>query len=207
VRPRLGIAALLAGAAAVVALLSTDLGAWTDAVRTGDARYRAAPAAARWSASTTLPFGAAHGLLAIGDDLDARRAIRLFRLGYGVPVRLDTAVQVQGTRALAELALADVARGRGDPRRASQASDLLGVLAFGDFAAGGARDPDQAERAVSAFATAVRLDPGNEAAKVNLELALRAFRARGVRPGASPSTGGHGTGRHGAGTGIPGSGY
>ena len=74
-----------------------------------------------------------------------------------------------------------------DPAVASQASDLLGVLAFGDYAAGGGRDADQAGRAASAFGAAVRLDPGNDAAKVNLELVLRLFAAHGVRPGASSS--------------------
>lgn len=201
-----GVAALLIALATLAALLSVDLRAWHDALRAGDARYRAAPAAARWRASTRLPSGAARSLLAVGDDLAARRAIRLFRQSYGVRGRLDTALQTQGARGVAELALADLTRSS-DLRRAAQASDLLGVLAFGDFAAGGGRDADQAERAVSAFANAVRLDPSDEAAKFNLELALRLFQARGVRPGASPSTGGQGAGRRGAGTGIPGTGY
>jgi hypothetical protein len=203
---RWAAAALLVAGATLALLLSVDFRAWHDAFRAGDARYRSAPAGARWSATTILPFGIASSLLAVGDDLAARRAIRLFRLGYAAPHGLDSAVQTQGQRALAELALADIARS-GDPRRAAQASDLLGVLAFGDFAAGGGRDPAQAERAVSAFSDAVRLDPSDEAAKVNLELVLRLFRARGVRPGASTSTGGPGTGRRGAGTGIPGTGY
>lgn len=202
---RVGVAAVLVALAAFVALLSLDVGTWQDSLRSGDARYRAAPADARWRASPILPFGAARSLLAVGDDLAARRAIRLFRLSYGVHGRLDTAVQTQGARAVAELALADVTRSR-DPQRAAQASDLLGVLAFGDLGRRG-RDASQAERAVSAFANAVRLDPSDDAAKFNLELALRVFQARGVRPGASPSTGGRGTGRHGAGTGSPGTGY
>ncbi len=203
---RAAIAAALVSVATLAALLASDLGAWHEALRSGDARYRAAPAAARWHASTILPSVAAKNLLAVGDDLQARRAIRLFRLSYGAGGTLDTALQVQGTRAVAELALADLARGN-DRRRAAQASDLLGVLAFGDFAAGGGRDTNQAERAVSAFGNAVRLDPDDEAAKVNLELALRLFQARGIRPGASPSIGGRGSGRRGAGSGIPGTGY
>ena len=203
---RTGIVVALVALATVAALLSLDLRAWHHALGAGDARYRAAPAAARWRASTILPFGTGRRMLAVADDLAARRAIRLFRLSYRAHGRLDTALQTQGARAVAELALADVTRSS-DPHRAAQASDLLGVLAFGDFAAGGGRDSSQAERAVSAFANAVRLDPSDEPAKINLELALRLFQARGVRPGASPSTGGHGTGRHGAGTGIPGTGY
>ena len=82
------------------------------------------------------------------------------------------------------------------------------MLAFGDLAAGGGTSPDQADRAVSAFANAIRADPADEAAKFDLELLLRLFRgARGA------DRGDHGrrarTARAGAGrgTGIPGAGY
>ena len=201
-----GVVAGLVVAAALAVLLAHDVRAWQSSVRSGDARYAASPAAARWDPATVLPADAAGDLLGLRDDVDARRAIRLFRIADRARGGLDTALQRQGTRARAELALADVTRDAA-PGVASQASDLLGVLAFGDFAAGGGRDPDQAGRAVSAFAEAVRLDPANESAKVNLELVLRLFRAHGVRPGASPTVGGHGPGRHGAGAGLPGRGY
>ena len=50
-------------------------------------------------------------------------------------------------------------------------------------------------------------DPGNAAAKYDLELALRNLLAAGVRVGAGQQTGAGSTGRRGAGAGIPGSGY
>ena len=199
------MAALLVVLAALAALLSADVRAWPDAFRSGDARYAASPAAARWHASAVLP-GVADGLLGVGDDVAARRAIRLFRLTYRVHGTLDTQLGRQGARAQAELALADVARSR-DPLPAAQASDLLGVLAFSDLASGGGTNPDQADRALSAFVNAVRLDPADDAAKVNLELVLRLFRAHGVRTGATTGAGRNAEGRRGAGTGIPGSGY
>ncbi len=203
---RVALVVLLVVLAALAALLAADVRAWPAALRSGDVRYAASPAAARWHASTVLPSGLAGRLLGAGDDVAARRAIRRFRLTYGVRGSLDAQLQTQGARAQAELALADLARSR-DPLRAAQASDLLGVLAFGDLAAGGGKNPDQADRAVSAFVNAIRLDPADEAAKVNLELVLRLFRATGVRAGATTGAGTHGQGRHGAGTGIPGSGY
>jgi hypothetical protein len=202
---RIALAAILVVLALLAALLASDLRAWPAALRSGDARYRVSPAAARWHASVFFP-GVSGYLLGVGDDLAARRAIRLFRLTYGVRGTLDTALQRQGARAQAELALADVARSR-DPVVAAQASDLLGILAFGDVATGGGTDASQADRAVSAFVNAVRLNPDDAAAKDNLELVLRLFQAHGVRPGANPGIGAHGTGSHGAGTGIPGSGY
>jgi hypothetical protein len=192
--------------AALAFLVAHDLRAWQSSVQEGDARYAATPASARWEPDTFLPLDLSETVLGAGDDVSARRAIRLFRTADAARGGLDTALERQGTRARAELALADVARG-GVPAVASQASDLLGVLAFGDFAAGGGRDADQAGRAVSAFTDAVRLDPSNQAAKVNLELVLRLFAAHGVRPGASPTSGGPGPGRRGAGAGLPGRGY
>ena len=201
-----GVVGALVLLAALAVVLAQDVRAWRSSMRSGDARYEAAPAAARWSPVTLLPSGVAGDLLRVRGDVDVRRAIRLFRLADRARGGLDTALQRQGTRARAELALADVARDAA-PAVASQASDLLGVLAFGDFAAGGGRDPDQAGRAVSAFAEAVRLDPANTSAKVNLELVLRLFQARGVRLGASPTVGGHGSGRRGGGAGLPGRGY
>lgn len=196
---------LLVALAVLATLLASDLRAWPAALRSGDARYAVSPRDARWRASTALS-GVASGALGVGDDVAARKAIRLFRLTYGVRGTLDTQVQRQEVRAGAELALAELARSR-DPLRAAQASDLLGVLAFSDLASGGGANPDQAERAVSAFANAVRLNPGDEAAKANLELVLRQFRASGVRAGATTGAGTNGVGRRGAGTGIPGSGY
>jgi hypothetical protein len=200
-------AALLVLIATLAVVLSLDVRTWRSSLRDGDARYAESPVAARWGASTLLPSALSGDLLGVDDDLTARRAIRLFRLADRARGGLDTALERQGTRARAELALADVVRDADDAAVASQASDLLGVLAFGDFAAGGGRDADQAGRAASAFAEAVRLDPTNEAAKVNLELVLRLFAARGVRPGASPTVGGQGPGRRGAGTGLSGRGY
>ena len=201
------VAGALVVLAALAIVMSLDLRTWRSSLDEGDARYAESPSDARWAASTLLPSALGRDLLGVDDDLAARRAIRLFRVADRARGGLDTALERQGTRARAELALADVAREADDPAVASQASDLLGVLAFGDFAAGGGRDADQAGRAASAFSTAVRLDPTNEAAKVNLELVLRLFAAHGVRPGASPTVGGQGPGRRGAGAGLPGRGY
>lgn len=203
---RIALAALLVVLAVIAALLAADVRAWPAALRAGDTRYAASAATAHWHASTVLPSGVTRGLLGAGDDVSARRAIRLFRVAHAAHGSLDQELQTQGARAQAELALSDLVRSS-DPRVAAQASDLLGVLSFGDLAAGGGTNPDQADRAVSAFVNAVRLDPADEAAKVNLELVLRLFRASGIRAGATAGAGTHGQGRHGAGTGIPGSGY
>ena len=67
--------------------------------------------------------------------------------------------------------------------------------------------PDQSEAAIGDFQNAVRDDPQNTTAKFDLELLLRVLSAQGVRLGSNNQSGAASTGRHGAGGGIPGSGY
>ena len=110
--------------------------------------------------------------------------------------RLDNAVQVAADRADAEVALSAVARSD-DPDKASQALTLLGVLAFSDFARSGRNSAGLADAAVSAFDSAVRIDPENEAAKYDLELVLKALSARGVRVEPGSGSGVGSTGRRG----------
>ena len=200
------IPAVLLVAAALLALLAADVRAQRDALDAGDARYAATPGRATWAASSRLPGGADRRLLAIDDDVRAREAIRTFRATAYRRGRLDNASEVAAARADAEVALAAVARSR-DAAKASQALTLLGILAYGDFARGGRNSAGLADAAISYFDGAVRLDPGNEAAKYDLELALKALTARGVRIGPGSGAGIGPTGRRGAGGGVPGHGY
>jgi hypothetical protein len=74
-----------------------------------------------------------------------------------------------GRRARAEAALAGVS---GDRRLRSQARTLLGVLVLADAAAQRQRAAELAETAAASFRDALRLDPANEDAAVDLELLL-----------------------------------
>jgi hypothetical protein len=198
--------ALLLALAIVTAVLAGDVYRWGQAMSEGDALYSTSPQAASWHASTLLPSDPAKRLLAISDDLAARRALQRFRATAYRRARLDNAVDVAGDRAETETALAGVAQ-NGDAARSSQARTLLGILTFGDFARGGGNDVGQADAAVAYFDGAVRGDPSNTAARFDLELALRALAARGLRvgPGSGNATGS--TGHRGAGGGVPGRGY
>ena len=201
-----GLALVLAVLAVGAALLANDLRAWRDAFARDDAVFALSPAAPGWQATTVFPFGAAASLLGVAGARQARLAIQGFRSLDGVEGTLDTGSVTQSQRAAVEQALAAVTAGP-DRRRASQASDLLGILAFGDIAQGGTVDQGQAEACVSAFENAVRLDPTNASAKLNLELVLRLFSAQGVRVGPGTGAGIDPTGKRGAGGGTPGSGY
>jgi hypothetical protein len=206
------VAAVLVALAVLAALLAADVRGWQKTLRENDALLQAVPAAADRQPDTHLG-SLAERTLGVSDDIDARRAIGLYLRNVNVPVRLDNGRQVALARSRAEQALASVARSN-EGARASQAETLLGVLVFTDvspstdpFAQTAENDPDQAQASVADFQDAVRADPENAVAKYDLELALRALLAQGVRVGAGQQTGAGSTGRRGAGGGVPGSGY
>lgn len=153
----------------------------------------------------TLVGGAAESLLGTRDDIALRRAIATFVAAESTPYGYDNGANQARVRALAQGVLSDVVSAS-PPVQASQADDLLGVLSWGGIRAPvGAVDP--ADRAVQAFTDAARLDPANADARFNLEIALRALEATGLRRGPSPSSGPRGAGHSGAGAGTPGQGY
>jgi hypothetical protein len=194
--PRLGAGVIRVGAAVAALLASAlalgvvvDVGRW-------DGAHRRPPTLVGHVAETFL--GSAH-------DLRLRRAVAQFTAAERTPYGFDNGATRARARALAQSALADVAA-TADVAGASQADDLLGVLAWGGTRApAGAVSP--ADRAVGAFTDAARVDPANVDAAFNLELALRALQSTGVRRGPSPSSGPRGTGHSGAGAGLPGRGY
>jgi hypothetical protein len=177
-------------AAALLVAIAIDAGRWA---QVGTRR----PA--------TVVGHVAERMLGTTDDLALRRAIEGFGVAERTPYGFDNGANQARARVLAEGRLADVAAVAG-PRQASQADDLIGVLAWG-----GTRSPvgttDPADRAVQAFTESARLDPSNRDAAFNLEVALRALQSTGVRRGPSPSRGPRGTGHSGAGAGTPGRGY
>lgn len=193
----------LAGIAVAAALLADDVRAWRQALDSGDAVYAVAPARASWAPPTRLG-GVAKTILGVSNEVALRHALQRYRVSIATPDRLDTAVEAQTSIADAEDALTRVAHSTEAPT-ASQAFTLLGVLAFGRPASGSG--PSQAETAVSDFTNAIELDPANSDAKFDLELLLRLMQAHGSRVGAGQSAPVARNGRHGAGGGVPGSGY
>jgi hypothetical protein len=200
---RLGLAAVLLVGAVGALLLARDVRATQSALRKGDVVYAATPSRAHWTADTVFS-GAARSLLGSGDDVDFRRALQQYVDSSKLHLRLDNAVDVEGARGRAQDMLASAARS-GDPRRASQALTLLGILAFRSAAAGGAQS--QVDAAIADFTDATRADPGNVDAAFDLELLLRLTQAKGSRVQAGQGGGFGRTGRRGAGGGQPGSGY
>jgi hypothetical protein len=188
------VAAGLVAVALVAAVLAHDLRAVRDAVRADDAHYRARSGRPDWRSSAWLPVERLVGARA---DLEQRRALVLARRALA-PASAFGGQERLGEQARAERALAAIVQGA-DAAKASQAADLLGVLAFS-----GTRG---AQRGLAAFQQAYRADPRNEVAKYNLELALRILQPRGSREGSSPGAGPRGDRGRGAGSGRPGRGY
>ena len=190
--------------AVVLALFARDVGRWPQAIRSGDvaAAGPARPAGVSWTVDETLPFSPARQALGVGDDLAFRRAVLRFRLAYTRDLQLARTSGAGQARIRAETALAREIRGDSDRRRASAASNLLGILALVDAATAPAGNVP-IDRSVFEFQDAVRLDPANEQAKTNLELLYqqstykssvrgRERLQRSAHAGASSSAGGHG---------------
>jgi hypothetical protein len=202
--------ALLAAAAACLAValcsafLARDVGRTQAALRSGDVTATDAMRTRRpsWGAAQTVPFGLARRLLAVDDDLAFRRAVALFRRAYRRIPSFERSLEGTSLRVQAETALARELRNDREHRRASVAANLLGILAFVDATT--AQDSSvPVERSVFEFEDAIHLDPGNEQAKVNLELVyqqqqipytVRGNRrhTRGSQFGASAASQGHG---------------
>jgi len=203
---------VLAGAAA---LLASDVRSWDRTLRSDDALLAVSPRDATWQPPTRFPFSLAERIVGVRGEVAARHAIALFRENVSVKPLLENGLVTAAARSRTEDALAVVARSS-DKELASQAEALLGVMTFGDLApttvspfpqAPTGTSPDQAEAAIGDFQNAVRDNPQNTTAKFDLELLLRVLTAQGVRAGSNNQSGAGSTGKHGAGGGIPGSGY
>jgi hypothetical protein len=203
----LGALACFAVATTLV-LLAIDVTKWNTALDSGDVRYRSSPADEQlWEADERVPLAIARDTLGIEDDLAFREALRAMREArLDDPVVSDPELAIRRNEAQARLE-AIVAADPDDARR-SRAAGLLGVLGL----ARSVYETQEREALLSAtianLRLAIELDPGNDEAKYNLELAHQ--RSRGLElteaaAGQNPAPGG--TGSKGAGAGEPGSGY
>lgn len=198
VRVAAGVASLVVAGALV--LFAHDLRAWDDALASGDRTYATAPRDARWRADTWVAGDPAGAVLGVDALLASRRAVQEFVGAVDVPRGFDNGQRRARARARAQVALAGVA-GAGNAQEASQASNLVGVLAETEDEGG------TSTRGRAAFEAAVRADPSNGAAAYNLELLLRRSRVVGVREGPGSGSGTRGPAERGAGSGLPGEGY
>ena len=157
--------------AAFAALAAGDVGEWQSALRRGDVEAASSNrhTSPTWSITELAPFGLAHDLLGLNDDLAFRRGVALFRRAHnGIP-SFEAGLEGSALRVQAEATLARAIRSNHTGERAADAENLLGVLVVLDSTLpGGTSTP--IERAIFQFQDAIHLDPGNDEAKKNLEL-------------------------------------
>jgi hypothetical protein len=75
---RLTAAVVMVALAVLAGLLASDLSSWEAALRSGDTRFVQAPAAASWSAATTLPSGLSERVLDLSGQVAFRVAAQSF---------------------------------------------------------------------------------------------------------------------------------
>jgi hypothetical protein len=173
-----GVVLLLAGSAALVAL-AADVLSWERQVERGDAVVTSgAPLeGAAWEPETTLPAGGSRALLAVEDDLAYRAAVRRFWLSEPREPILEFDDVTRRTGA--ERQVARVGEADPDPERRASLAVLRGALLLEEARSSPAQRDVFVRRAVEQFTRAVTLDPDNEDALYDLELALRVLRSGG----------------------------
>jgi hypothetical protein len=168
------VTVVLAVLTVLAALLAADLRAWPAAIERGDTLYALDPSSAQWSAPTTLG-GLAATLLGTGGDLASRQGLHLYHQTIVFQQTLSDEEEIETARAEAVDALARPAVSS-NTSVAAQARTLEGALAFD--AAGRGGGTSQVDAAIADFSAALELDPGNTAAKFDLELLLRLGQAQ-----------------------------
>jgi hypothetical protein len=210
-RAALGVGALVCLVLAItLGVLAWDVSQSRAALSGGDVEFRIAPeTAGLWRAATVVPFDAATRLLGAEDDIQVRQAVRAVRLA-----RLDdpsaslSDPQVAILRNAAQARLDVLVAGDQSAAVRSRAAGLLGVVGLSRLVSETQDRVALLSETVSNLQLAIELDPTNDEAKYNLELALQRARGTELTEGAggqNPSPGG--TGSTGAGAGDPGSGY
>jgi hypothetical protein len=204
---RIAAAALVLVVGLGFALLATDVVLLHRGLGSGDTRFASGSLAGNlWKPRQLVPLGAAQRLLGTEDDLAYRQAVRAFVLGRPRDEPFQSP-DLLGQRGHAQDLLQAIVDGDGNVQRRSDAANLIGVLGF----ANAAIDPEQAygylSEAIGRFRQAVSLDPANDDAKYNLELALTRIEHTPRPNGRQQQRDSRGGTGGGAGTGDAGSGY
>jgi hypothetical protein len=116
--------------AAGLVLLAADARAWRDAVRDDDVLFQMAPARTDWAARERAPFGVARRALGVDDDIELRRAVRLFELARLRPISFEAGQNLEVAKVRAQIALEQLERGGTTGRERATAANLLGLIDF-----------------------------------------------------------------------------
>ena len=174
--------------AVFLVVLSVDVLRVPGNLAADDTRFQVEPQApGLWSDLGFVPGGIDTGLLGLQDDVAYRRTLALFlRVQPGKvqiygPVLENLVGQVQNL-------LGQGADGDPDRKRRSVLLNLRAAMALNNFTSDQVQNEVTLRNAIESFRTAIDLDPTNDDAKVNLELALRNAKAVDL-PGTGPDSG------------------
>lgn len=186
-RPVGGVVAVVAlvAAAALLVALAADVLRWDRQLRDGDAAYGAGVAVA-WRPDTLLPRGVSAGLLGVSDDVDYRQAVAQFwQSKPRDPIRVYEDVT---RRSAAERTLGRTFDHDPEASRRSQLAVLRGAMMLEEARNSPTQRQVFVRRAIEFLERAAVLDPSNETAVYDLELALKLLRASGSDPAGSGDT-------------------
>lgn len=175
--------------ALVLAVLAVDVLRVPGKLEAGDVRFEAAPRRAEgaWSGIDFVKGWPAKRLLDVGDDLAYRKALaRFLRVEPGVVEIYGP--ELENLRGRVQVDLTRLSAEDDNPARRSRFLNLLGAMSLDRYTYDAAEREAILRKAIFTFRSAVETDPGNEDAKVNLELALRDAKATNL-PGTDPSGG------------------
>jgi hypothetical protein len=183
-----GVAAAVVAVAAL-ALAFGVLDLWRD-VRQADFRFQTASTrqTALWDGLDPLAASLSTRVLGLKDDLEYRRTIELYervRPGRGG----GFGSQIEALRGQAQLELTRTSEADSDPGRRSKLLNFLAVIPLDRPSTVGDERADQLRTAIGILQSAVRVDPGNAEAKLNLELLLRDAARSGFPPTSNVPTG------------------
>jgi hypothetical protein len=177
-RWEIALGALAVAIAVVLALVGVALRSVAAQARADDrVLANAAGSTATASHERTLSVRVGETLLGLRDD-------RAFRDAVAISKAADTqrGTAVLELRARAEAILFPLIRTSDDNVLRSRASNLLGALLFEDAKSVRRNPHTYLEQALGAFQDAVRFDPSNVTAKINLELLATLPEATRFRP-------------------------
>ena len=200
-------AAILAVPLAIVlVVLAIDVLRTPGWVADDDSRFESRPArgSGLWNEPGMLATRARLEALGLEDDFAYRRAVALFTKLRPGQDAAGIDFEQENAWAKLQFELTTQSRENPDPELRSNLQNLMGVTLLARYLYA---SPDQRtmllSNAVGAFRTAIEIDPANDDAKTNLELALRAYSPI-LFPSNAPDSGGaqgeqSGQGRSGSG--------
>jgi hypothetical protein len=180
-------AALAVPAALALALLAVDVLRLPGQLDAHDVRFEAAPKrqAGLWQELDFLPGRPVERLLDLDADLAYRRTAATFLRVEPGKVEIF-GPELENLRGKAQLEITRGSAEDDNPERRAQYLNFLAAMMLERFGGDQTEADSTLRRAIHTLRSAVQTDPGNEDAKLNLELALRNAKAVNL-PGTDPS--------------------